>query len=87
MNCGVATGCVSGGIELSDELNKAIQQLFEDLHRAFANLDIDRINAIVAPHGRKVFNSHEEFMAMATARALERMETHFSRMKAFEEEE
>ena len=72
---------------MKDLTDKAIQQLFEDIQKAFANIDIDAINAIYAPHGREVYNSHEEFMAVTTERAIQQMKEHFSRMKAFEEEE
>ena len=40
---------------------------------AFANIDVNVINSIVAPHGRKVFNSHEELMAVAIERAIIKM--------------
>lgn len=70
-----------------DEMNKEIQKIIDNVERAFANIDIDAINAIVSPHGRKMFNSHEEFMNLMTERALQQMKEHFSRMKAFEEEE
>lgn len=75
-----------GGFEM-DEMDTVIEKIKDDVQRAFANIDIDAINAIVAPHGRKVFNSHEEFMAVATERAIQQMKENFSRMKAFEEEE
>lgn len=76
----------TGGFEM-DEMKKEIQRIIDDVERAFANIDIDAINAIVAPHGRKMFNSHDEFMDLMTERALQQMTEHFSRMKAFEEEE
>tara|TARA_R100001463_G_scaffold15626_15_gene40733 strand:- start:2448 stop:2669 length:222 start_codon:yes stop_codon:yes gene_type:complete len=68
-------------------LEEGLQQIKDELTRAYAHLDINAINSIFAPHGRKVFNSHEEFMATATERATQKMKEHFSRQKAFEEEE
>ncbi len=76
----------TGGFEMED-MNKAIQQIIDDVERAFANIDINAINAIIAPHGRNVFNSYEEFMAQMTERAIQQMKENFSRQKAFEEEE
>ncbi len=73
----------TGGFEM-DEMEKEIYHLIGGVEKAFANIDIDAINAIVAPHGRKMFNSHEEFMTLMIERAIQQ---HFSRQKAFEEEE
>jgi hypothetical protein len=69
------------------EMEKTIQQIEDEVAKAFANIDIDAINAIVAPHGRKMFNSHEEFMSQMTERAIQTAKENFSRQKAFEEEE
>ena len=72
---------------MKDLTDETIYHLIGGVQKAFANIDIDAINAIVAPHGRKMFNSHEEFMDLMIERAIQQMEKHFSRQKAFEEEE
>ena len=67
-----------GGFEMDKEiLEEGLQQIKDELTRAYAHLDINAINSIFAPHGRKVF----------TERATQKMKEHFSRQKAFEEEE
>ncbi len=72
----------TGGFEM-DEFDEIQMEIVE----AFANIDVDAINAIVAPHGRKVFDSKEELIAVSIQRAIQKMKEDFSRQKAFEEEE